>query len=67
MPWQTTPMVSMLKKNNCKDQVSSKKEVTWNLRKVTTTPAARGLEEHFSAVLERFLQPLHALHVYCKN
>ncbi len=31
------------------------------------TPAARGLEELFSAVLERLLQPLYALHVYCKN
>jgi hypothetical protein len=28
-----------------------------------TTPAARGLEELFSAVLERFLQPIHALRV----
>jgi hypothetical protein len=27
----------------------------------------RGLEELFSAVLERFLEPIHALHVYCKN
>ncbi len=31
------------------------------------TPAACGLEELFSAVLERFLQPIHALRVYCKN
>ncbi len=31
------------------------------------TPTARGLEEHFSIVLERFLVPIHALHVYCKN
>jgi hypothetical protein len=27
------------------------------------TPTARGLEELFSTVLERFLQPIHALHV----
>jgi hypothetical protein len=33
----------------------------------TNTPAAHGLEELFSAVLERFLQPIHALHVYSKN
>jgi hypothetical protein len=31
------------------------------------TPAARGLEELFSTVLERFLLPIHALRVYCKN
>ncbi len=31
------------------------------------TPAARGLEELFSAVLERFLEPIHNLRVYCKN
>ncbi len=31
------------------------------------TPAARGLEELFSVVLERFLVPIHPLHVYCKN
>jgi hypothetical protein len=31
------------------------------------TPAVRGLEELFSAVLERFLEPFHALHLYCKN
>ncbi len=31
------------------------------------TPAARGLEELFSAVFERFLQLIHALRVYCKN
>ncbi len=31
------------------------------------TPAARGLEELFSAVLEKFLEPILALHVYCKN
>ncbi len=31
------------------------------------TPAARGLEELFSAVLERFLKPIHTLRVYCKN
>jgi hypothetical protein len=30
---------------------------------VSGTPAARGLEEFFSAVLERFLEPIHALHV----
>ncbi len=27
------------------------------------TPAAHGLEEPFSAVLERFLQPIHTFHV----
>jgi hypothetical protein len=32
-----------------------------------TTPAAHWLEELFSAVLERFLQPIHALRVYCKK
>jgi hypothetical protein len=31
------------------------------------TLTARGLEELFSAVLERFLEPIHNLHVYCKN
>ncbi len=31
------------------------------------TPTARGLEELFSAVLERFLQPIHDLCMYCKN
>jgi hypothetical protein len=31
------------------------------------TPAARGLEELFFAVLERFLKPIHALRVYNKN
>jgi hypothetical protein len=31
------------------------------------TPAAHGLKELSSAVLERFLEPIHALHVYCKN
>jgi hypothetical protein len=31
------------------------------------TPTACGLEEPFSGVLERFLKPIHALHVYCKN
>jgi hypothetical protein len=31
------------------------------------TPAERGLEELFSAVLERFLKPIHTLHVNCKN
>jgi hypothetical protein len=31
------------------------------------TPAAPGLEELFTAVLERFLQPIHALHMYCKS
>ncbi len=29
--------------------------------------AARGLEELFSDVLERFLEPVYALHVDCKN
>ncbi len=29
------------------------------------TPTARGLKELFSAVLERFLKPIHC--VYCKN
>jgi hypothetical protein len=29
------------------------------------TPAARGLEELFSVVLERFLIPIHTLRVYC--
>jgi hypothetical protein len=32
-----------------------------NLSVPPGTPAARGLEEHSSAVLERFLQPIHAL------
>ncbi len=36
-------------------------------RQTKITPAARELEELFSAVLERFLQPIHALRVYCKN
>jgi hypothetical protein len=31
------------------------------------TPAVRGLEELSSAVLESFFEPIHALHVYCKN
>jgi hypothetical protein len=31
------------------------------------TPAAGKPEELFSAVLERFLQPIHTLRVYCKN
>jgi hypothetical protein len=31
------------------------------------TPAVHGLEELFSVVLERFLVPIHALRVYCKN
>jgi hypothetical protein len=31
------------------------------------TPAARGLEELFLAVLERFLETIHNLRVYCKN
>ena len=31
------------------------------------TPAARGLEELFLAVLERFLKPIYDLRVYCKN
>jgi hypothetical protein len=31
------------------------------------TPAVRGLEELFSAALERFLEPIHDLRVYCKN
>jgi hypothetical protein len=34
---------------------------------LTNTPAVRRLEERFSAVLERFLEPIHALHVHCKN
>jgi hypothetical protein len=38
-----------------------------NLSVPPGTPTTHGLEELFSAVLERFLQPLHALHVYCKN
>jgi hypothetical protein len=28
-----------------------------------STPAAHGLEELFSTLLERFLEPIHALHV----
>jgi hypothetical protein len=40
---------------------------TWQLRGEPSTPAAHGLEELFSAVLERFLEPILALHVYCKN
>jgi hypothetical protein len=28
------------------------------------TPAARGLEELFSAILKKFLQPIHAPRVY---
>jgi hypothetical protein len=36
-------------------------------RNQDVTPAARGLEELFFAVLERFVEPIHALHVYCKN
>jgi hypothetical protein len=35
--------------------------------KVMGTPAVRGLEDLFSAVLERFLEPIHDLRVYCKN
>ncbi len=34
-----------------------------NLSVPQGTPAARGLEELFSPVLERFLQPIHALRV----
>ncbi len=34
-----------------------------NLSVPPGTPAAHGLEERFSAVLERFLQPIHALHL----
>ncbi len=33
----------------------------------TNTLAVQGLEELLFAVLERFLQPIHALHVECKN
>ena len=33
----------------------------------TETPTARGLEELFSAVLERFLEPIYDLRVYSKN
>ena len=36
-------------------------------KNVDFTPAAHGLEELFSTVLERFLQPIHALRVQCKN
>ncbi len=46
----------------------SRKHMRWDwdptLKK---TPAARGLEELFKAVLERFLKPIHDLHLYCKN
>ena len=35
-----------------------------NLSVPLGTPAVRGLEELFSTVLERFLQPIHALRVY---
>ncbi len=34
---------------------------------LSSTPAARGLEELVSTVLERFLQPIHTMPVYCKN
>ncbi len=33
----------------------------------TNLPAALGLEELFSTVLKSFLEPIHALRVYCKN
>jgi hypothetical protein len=39
----------------------------WTDRQTDKTSAARGLEELFSAVLERFLKPIHDLHVYNKN
>jgi hypothetical protein len=35
----------------------------WATNNTNKTPAARGLEEFFPAVLERFLQPIHALRV----
>jgi hypothetical protein len=38
-----------------------------HLKSQFATPAACGLEELFSTVLERFLQPIHAPRVYCKN
>jgi hypothetical protein len=31
------------------------------------TPAARELEELFSTVIEKSLEPIHNLRVYCKN
>jgi hypothetical protein len=31
------------------------------------TPTAHGLKELFIAVLERFIKPIHALSVYCRN
>jgi hypothetical protein len=34
---------------------------------LTPIPAARGLEKLFSALLERFLKPIPALPMYCKN
>jgi hypothetical protein len=37
------------------------------IKQSETTPAARGLEELFSVVLNGFLKPIHALHVYCKK
>ncbi len=36
-------------------------------RQMEKTSTARGLEELFSAVLEWFLEPIHALCVYCKK
>jgi hypothetical protein len=33
----------------------------------SSTPDAHGLKELFSTVLDRFLQTIHALCVYCKN
>ncbi len=37
-----------------------------NLSVPPGTPTVRGLEELISAALERFLEPIHDLHVYCK-
>jgi hypothetical protein len=37
------------------------------VKEITNTPAVRGLGELFSTGLERFLQPIQALHVSSKN
>ncbi len=54
-------------KNYACGQALRAKEFTKRTGRGTITPAARGLEELFSTVLEGFLVPIDALHVYCKN
>jgi hypothetical protein len=55
------------KRSICGGEKLTDWKIVIKLVKKDETPAACGLEELFSNVLERFLKPIHALHVYCKN